>query len=258
MATLVVQQSTTSAPHTPALSLDTATLNSIPLPNKHLPFCSPGPSPASQIRTPATPPASPPSKHLNLQTFSILHPAENHSRVFENPPIYSIDASTLAAALEHLAAQPLPDPKQVFPWLHGLHPDNQLQLAFFIARRKVLRKTPKCIRGITIIKFDGDLNRSRLKGAIAPEELLSPGNSQSHAFLDVDPRDGFSVRNFQIQVAKMAMVSDIVIYGEEASTMEDVHNLAKRVAEARKSFGSKADPSGQATPMFGTFVVSSE
>ena len=74
----------------------------------------------------------------------------------------------------------------------------------------------------------------------------------------MDPKDGFSVRNFQIQVAKMAVVSDIVIYGEEASTMEDVHTLAKRVAEARKSWGSKADASGQAMPTFGTFVVSSE
>lgn len=258
MATLLVQQFTTSPPHTPALSLDTAKLNSIPLPNKHLPFCSPGPSPASQIRTPATPPASPPSKHLHIQTCSILHPAENHSKVFDNPPVYSIDASTLANALEHLAAQPLPEPKQVFPWLHGLHPDNQLQLAFFIARRKVLRKTPKCIRGITIIKVGSDLNRSRLKGAIAPEELLCPRSSQSCAFLDVDPKDGFSVRNFQIQVAKVAIASDIVIYGDEASTMEDVHILAKRVAEARKSWGLKADPSGQAMPMFGTFVVSSE
>ena len=172
--------------------------------------------------------------------------------------MYSIDASTLAAALDHIATQPLPEPKQVFPWLHGLHPENQLQLAFFIARRKALRKTPKCIRGITIVKVDGDLNRSKLKGAIAPEELLSPGDKQVCAFLEADPRDGFSVRNFQIQAAKMAMVSDIVIYGDEMSKSEDVHTLAKRVAEARKAWRLQADPSGQDIPTFGTFVISSE
>ena len=262
MATLLVQQqasfpqSRTPPPISSGLSIDASKFTSIPIPNKHIPYCSPGPAP-TPLRTPATPPASPPSKSLSLQPWSILHPPDQYNKLIDAPAVYSIEPSTLAAAIDRLAAQPLPEPKLVFPWLHGLHPDNQVQLAFFIARRKALRKTPKCLRGVTIVKVGGDLTKSRLKGAISPRELLNTVSSKDSTFLDVDPKDGFSVRNFHIQVAKMAMVSDIIIYNEDNAKEEDVLKLAKRVSRAQKSRLDTLDPGGFITP-FNTFIVSSE
>ena len=250
-----LRQSPTPPPHTPTLSLDTSQLPHVAIPNKHIPYCSPGPAPGSQIRTPATPPASPPSKHLSIQTFSILYPADTYPKIVDSPPVYSIDASTLAAAYDHMATQSFPDANQVFPWLHGLHPDNQMQLAFFIARRKALRKTPKCLRGITVVKFGGDLTRAKLKAAIAPEELFL----HKSTFLEVDPRDGFSVRNFQIQAAKMAMVSDVVIYGDDNAVKGDgIEDFAKSVASAQIALSEKCDPGGRDGPIFNVFLVSSE
>ena len=159
----------------------------------------------------------------------------------------------MAAALDHLAGQPLPDPTQVFPWFHGLHPCNHIQQAFFIARRRNLRKTPKCLRSITIVKAGGDLSCSRLKGAIAQDEfLLQAGNSS--VFKEVDPRDGFSVRNFHIQAAKCAMVSDIIVYGDDVA---EVQRLAKDVAVAQQSWRETHEEKGYDLPRFNTFVCTS-
>ena len=263
MATLVIQQapirqSRTPPPLSSTLTIDTSKFKSHPIPNKHIPYCSPGPAPSTPLRTPATPPASPPTKAASTQNFSILYPADSFSKLVDNPPIYSIDADTLAIALNNASTQPLPDPKLVFPWMHGLHPENQIQLAFFIARRKALRKTPKGIRGITIVKTGGDLTKSKLKGAIAPNELLSTAGSRDPAFYDVDPKDGFSVRNFHIQAAKMAMVSDIVVYGDDDTKAEDTRTLARRISRAQKSYSEKCDISGLDGSGYNTFVMSSK
>lgn len=253
----LIRQSPTPPPHPPSLTLDASKFNSVPIPNKHIPYCSPGPAPSSQHRAPATPPASPPSKHLNLQAPSLLHPASQYPKIINTPPVYSINAATVAAALENLASQRFPDPKQVFPWLHGLHPDNQVQLAFFIARRKAMRNTPKCFRGITIVKAGGDRLKSKLKGALDGEELLDPRAGEKGVFLDIDPRDGFSVRNFHIQAAKMARLSDIVVYGDDDLTNHGVRMLAKRIANAQITWAAQISSKERDVPRFNTFVISS-
>ena len=148
--------------------------------------------------------------------------------------------------------------------MHGLHAENQLQLAFFTARKKSLRRTPKCIRGLTIVKAGGDLSHSKLKGAVAPEEILSPlqpckdkkDAAESCDFLDIDPRDGFSVRNFQIQTCKMATVSDIVVYGDDSTPKEEVEQLARRVARAQAAWQRKMNGLGPGDRLFHTFVLS--
>ena len=253
------QQSPTPPPsQSPSLSLDISKLAAGPIPNKHLPYCSPGPPPKSQQRTPTTPPASPPTKHPHAQTLTLLYPAETYPRICDSPPVYSIDAPKLSAALNYLSSQILPEPKKLFPWLHGLHPSNQVQQTFFIARRKSLRATPTCFRGITIVKADGDLTRSRLKGALAPDELLSQDNGQDPAFLDVDPREGFSVRNFHIQAAKAALMSDIVVYGDDEGPESELRNVARRIASAQIAWRKTHSSSGQELPKFETFVVSSK
>ena len=263
MATLVVQQapirqSRTPPPLTTGITIDTLKLKSAPIPNKHIPYCSPGPVPSTQIRTLATPPTSPATKLPNPQTLSKLYPPDRFDTISDSPKLYSIDASELSTALAHMASQPLPETKHVFPWLHGLHPDNQIQLAFFLARRKALRRPPRCLRGITLVKAGGDLSKARLKGALSPSELLSSDFSRSPTFLNVDPRDGFSVRNFQIQAAKMAMVSDIVVYKDDDTKVEELHSCAKRIAAAQKAHREACDKGGLDPAVFSTFVVSSK
>jgi dual specificity MAP kinase phosphatase len=164
--------------------------------------------------------------------------------------LYKVDTDDVAAALDHLARQPMPDPAQVFPWLHGLHPGNGIQQAFFMARKRALRKTPPCLRGITLVKADGELNVARLKGAIAPHEFLQRGGPVAE-FLDVDPKDGFSVRNFQIQAAKSAMTSDIIIYGDDDVA---VRKLGWDVAAAQQRWRDKHEAQRHHLPWYNTFV----
>ncbi|KAL2044368.1 hypothetical protein N7G274_003073 [Stereocaulon virgatum] len=262
MSTVVLHQpvsrtALTPPPHGPALSLDTARPGSAPIPNKHIPYCPPGPIPGPTQQVPATPPASPPSKNASLQTLSLLHPAENHIKVSDNPLVFAISAVTLAAAIHHLASEQLPEPKHVFPWLHGLHAENQVQLAFFIARRRALRNPPKCFRAITIVKVGGDITRSRLKGAITVDEILDLDDGRDVRFLDIDPRDGFSVRNFQIQATKMATVSDIVVYGDDTAEEDEVHELAEKIAIAQNTWRASNNNSDGDAPTYNTFILSS-
>lgn len=242
----------------PSLSLNTSTRGTpAAVPNKHIPICSPGPRPDDGLQTP---PASPPNKESVINQTSLLHPPEAYSRLSADGPVYSISAAEVARAIDYIATQPLPDPKQVFPWMHGLHQDNQLQLAFFVQRRKALRKTPKCIRGISIVKVGGDLSHSKLRGAIAPEEVLTirpPGSRTTNSsFLEIDPREGFSVRNFQIQACKMARLSDIIVYADDETDKEEATALARKIAQAQKCL--KAENKESEPLSFNTFLVSGE
>ncbi|KAF2734922.1 dual specificity protein phosphatase-like protein PPS1 [Polyplosphaeria fusca] len=242
-------RSTTPPPH---LTLNTSSRGTpAAVPNKHIPVCSPGPVPANGLDTP---PASPPSKDSLIETSSITYPPDAHCNEFSrDPPLFTIDGDNLAQAMEHLATQALPNPEQVFPWLHGLHADNQIQLAFFVSRRKSVRRIPRCIRSITLVKTGGDLSQSKLKGAIAPEELLPTLPSDCETFLECDPKDGFSVRNFQIQACKMAMVSDIVVYGDEKTNPNDTIALAKRISRAQRQYEAR---NNFTRGLFNTFILS--
>lgn len=248
---LVHTRSSSPRPLSSTLSLDhksPSTACPIPIPNKHIPVCPPGPKPAEL-------PLSPPRTGLSLEHRSLLFPPDKFkARWLGSSVIYEVSAAGVAAALDYIAGQPLPDPSQVFPWLHGLHPSNHIQQAFFIARRRSLRKTPKCLRGITIVKAGGDLSFSRLKGAIAPEEFLLRAATGA-TFKEVDPKEGFSVRNFQIQTAKWATVSDIIVYGDDE---HDVLNLAMDVAAAQQAWRGTNWERGQDLPEYNVFICTGD
>lgn len=258
MATVVVQQqpplrhSVTPPPLTPALTLSTA-VTSTAVPNKHIPFCPPGPTPSPNQAD--TPPNSPPSRSLLPKATSLLYPPTSFKKLCTSPPIYGISADSLNEVLEQQAAQPMLEPSHVFPWMHGLHPDNHIQLAFFVARRKALRKIPKLLRGITILKAGGDLSRARLRGAIAPDEVLSLCDDNGAGFLECDPREGFSVRNFHIQTAKMAQTSDIVVYGDDKTDMRIIKSVAERTASVQRKWKKTLENAGQCPETFNTFVL---
>jgi dual specificity MAP kinase phosphatase len=101
------------------------------------------------------------------------------------------------------------------------------------------------------VKANGDLSSARLKGAIAPEEFLQWGNTAE--FKEIDPREGFSVRNFQIQAAKTAMVSDIVVYGEDEDE-DEVHRLGASIAAAQAAWRDNHKTSNHDIPVYNTFV----
>ncbi|KAE8352639.1 hypothetical protein BDV28DRAFT_122414 [Aspergillus coremiiformis] len=253
MATVVVQQQQQMLRHStppptgiaPALSLNR---NPSPIPNKHIPICPTGPTPVlSQTVSPIH------RDDVTDQTSSLLYPPDRYLQLSNSPALYSIDAVTLASALDHWASQPLPDPSKVFPWLHGLHPENSLQLGFFTNRKRSLRRTPRVWRGITILKVGGDLTTARLKGAVSLDEVLAPSTTD---FLAVDPREGFSVRNFQIQTGKLAPLSDVVVYGEDGVTRKQLLDVAGRVATAQHRWRVKNDLD-QVLPDYNTFVLSS-
>lgn len=251
MATVVVQQQALRHSTPPPSSIPSAlsvNRRSSPIPNKHLPVCPTGPSSSESLRE------TPAQRTASDQTSSLLYPADGFVRISSPPApnIYAIDAETLSSALDHMAAQPLPDPSQMFPWLHGLHPDNHLQLGFFSGRKKSLRRAPKCWRGITVVKMGGDLSKARIKGAVSPSEVIAP----SSRFLMADPPEGFSVRNFHIQTAKLAAMSDIVVYAEDGASKSALLALAEDFAMAQQAWRMKNDPM-QERPTYNTFVVTS-
>lgn len=239
----------------PSIARDS--INANPVPNKHLPVCPPGPVPrpaahhqdelstneslgAHHVSSPDS------SKSLLFppEGFPRLQPADGGSLV-----AYQLTPRDIADALDHIARQPLPDPSTVFPWLHGLHPQNHIQQAFFVQRRRSLRRTPHCLRGVTLVKADGDLGTSRLKGAIAPQEFMQ---SDTAEFIDIDPKDGFSVRNFQIQTAKSAMTSDIVVYGDDEPL---VRKVGWDIANAQRAWRQNhLDQGDFDLPRYNTFV----
>lgn len=73
-------------------------------------------------------------------------------------------------------------------------------------------------------------------------------------FKEIDPREGFSVRNFQIQAPKIAMVADIVIYGDCEA---DVRKQAWDVAAAQQAWRDMHERLGHDLPRYNTFICTS-
>ena len=75
-------------------------------------------------------------------------------------------------------------------------------------------------------------------------------------FIDIDPREGFSVRNFQIQACKMAMVSDVVVYADNETSRKDLMKVASKIAQCQKAVKKKYAEVGDDIQVYNTFVVS--
>lgn len=260
LAPAMPSRTATPPPH---LTLNTSARGTpAAVPNKHIPVCSPGPRPAAKGLE--TPPASPPNSKAAVEQPTLSYPSDFH-QIVHDPPVYSIDADSVARAIEADSTAVLPEPKLVFPWLHGLHPENQIQTAFFAQRKRSLRRTPKCLRGVTIVKAGGDLSCSRLKGAISPDELLAPELDNRHilnsndeglcSFLECDPREGFSIRNFQIQACKMAMLSDILVYSGDDCPRTEVLHVASRISRAQQDYARRQRASGYDVQPVSTFAA---
>ena len=247
----------TPPPDIPRLTLEVSQPISAPVPNRSLPFCPTGPPINRGEDGLSTPPETPPSKESTLKSFSLLKSARAHPTVSDQPLVYSTCFADLVAALDEIASELFPDPRHTFPWLHGLHDENQMQLAFFAARRGFQREVPKCFNWVTIVKCGGDMSSGCLRGAVSPDEILELSSQDDMSFLDVDPKQGFGIRNFQIQIAKIARVTDIVIYRDQSESLESAHELAKLCATAQRTWRQENDfDRDEFAPVYSTFVLS--
>lgn len=129
-----------------------------------------------------------------------------------------------------------------------MHPHNETQQSFFNIRKRRLQRPPTCLRGVTLVKADGDLEQCRLKGALSPDELIHRGPVPE--FVEADPREGFSVRNFHIQLIKSALLSDIIVYGDDSNT---VKNVAWEVTEAQRRWRETTVFGDDSFPEYNTF-----
>ena len=97
----------------------------------------------------------------------------------------------------------------------------------------------------------------RLRGAVSPEEVLDSNDGEDAKFLEVDPKEGFCVRNFQIQVAKIATISDIIVYRDENVSVEDLYDLAKRFSVAQSALRTENGFADEEDGIpYNTFVLS--
>ncbi|CAH1755754.1 14543_t:CDS:2 [Entrophospora sp. SA101] len=168
--------------------------------------------------SPFTP--QPPSSPLSTTTVSSPATPRSHSpsvfEVFpiisENPLIRGLTASHYYRIHETYYTQSLPN-NMLFPWLHGVDGSNVQQNNFFCVNNCPVPEH----RGITLIQADEGSERSQLIGSVFP---MADG-------------EGINLRNFKIQVAKYATISDIIVYGEDGLN-ENVLKVAKQVAWAQQ------------------------
>lgn len=92
---------------------------------------------------------------------------------------------------------------------------------------------------------------------MAPDEVLSLCDDAGKGFVDCDPREGFSVRNFQIQAAKMAQLSDIVVYGDDTTDHRIIKSVAERTSLVQRKWRKDMEASGQSVEPYHTYVLTS-
>ena len=93
-------------------------------------------------------------------------------------------------------------------------------------------------------------SKSLLVGSIYPSDIFNPpipndGENNYHeprGFLKISDSEGINLRNFKIQVAKYATLSDIVVYGENGLN-DTVLEIAKQAAWAQQALREE-NPNG--------------
>ncbi|PHH81116.1 hypothetical protein CDD80_2101 [Ophiocordyceps camponoti-rufipedis] len=80
------------------------------------------------------------------------------------------------------------------------------------------------------------------------------GSAGSSKFIEADPVDGFSVRNFQIQAAKVAFTSDLVVYGDDPV---EARRVSWDLAAAQFQWREQHASQGHSLPRYNTFLCTS-
>ncbi|CAG8616303.1 7314_t:CDS:2 [Ambispora leptoticha] len=182
--------------------------------------------------SPFTPPLSPPT-HLPPSPLAARSPSPSVYDVFplvcEDPPIRALTSSQYYMIIEAYYTTQLPN-DILFPWLHGVDGTNHQQNMFFNVNNCNVPEH----RGVTIVQAEEDSQKSQLVGSVYPSDILNPPNENAiRGFLNIQEEDVINLRNFKIQVAKYATLSDIVVYGEHGLN-DQVLQIAKQVAWAQQ------------------------
>ncbi|KAH8547651.1 hypothetical protein BGW37DRAFT_432199 [Umbelopsis sp. PMI_123] len=144
-------------------------------------------------------------------------------------PIYAINAEQYNRLQDTYFTTPLPN-DILFPWLHGVDGRSYQQCLFFGIRQCLV----PVHRGLTLVHADEVFsNQNRLVGSVLPNEILSTGENPD--FLDTTESElGINLRNFRIQVARYATISDIVVYGTGAIDVARKISAAQNKIKAQR------------------------
>lgn len=263
------------------------------------------PGPAQGVLSPPYANAALPSPPLRK---SALLDSANWSILAHSPPVIGIETQTLVDAIDFHYSTPLPSVEKMFPWLHGLHPNNVNQRTFLHPNRRVNKEfttefipnnssfpvsqgpgsslplpshkdVPADVRGLIIVKVNrreraasapvqyngfghamqGETlsepkHSGSIIGTIYLEDILE-GDAEKDEFADkfkfLDAPEGISLRKFQIQVAKWAVISDIVLYDSADGLTPRLLRLAEAVSGAQRRFAAENDKLNQ---VYRTFV----
>ncbi|CAG8738161.1 5879_t:CDS:2, partial [Acaulospora morrowiae] len=155
--------------------------------------------------------------------------------VCENPPIRALTASQYYLIHEAYYSTPLPN-NILFPWLHGVDGTNLQQNKFFDIHECSVPEH----RGVTVVQAEEGTLKCQLVGSVYPSDILGQNCTEDgqtvRGFLKVSDGEGINLRNFKIQVAKYATLSDIIVYGEDGGLSENVLEIAKQAAWAQQIF----------------------
>ncbi|KAL1918033.1 uncharacterized protein VTP21DRAFT_3299 [Calcarisporiella thermophila] len=188
--------------------------------------------------------------------------------ICDNPSIYGVTASYYFEIQDLYHRTPLPN-DILFPWLHGVDGKNYHQNLFFNVTKVEIPQH----RGLTVVHGGDDVRRCSIVGSVLPGEILASAtaatpppsvdavSSNADEQQPTDQRNFvqsenseplINLRNFKIQVAKYALISDIVVYGENGVD-EKVLEIAKQISWAQQAL--RADPSTRPKLEYHTFVI---
>ncbi|ODQ63261.1 hypothetical protein NADFUDRAFT_6814, partial [Nadsonia fulvescens var. elongata DSM 6958] len=198
---------------------------------------------------------------------SPLDNAFNYQAVSSDPPVFALSSLIFTQSINHHYSTPLPEVDEMFPWLHGIHEDNFSQRAFLDPLHRFRQEIPANGRE----KYEHDLQShknvpNQAHGLLLYDDNTSdiqiaynsgddtienemtketkddgvPTYSQIYLpqFLELDTRQGISLRNFQIQVTKFACISDVIIYCSESKgdDFEQLIDVARLISQAQINF----------------------
>ncbi|RIA98714.1 hypothetical protein C1645_749074 [Glomus cerebriforme] len=199
---------------------------------------------ASPFTPPSSPLSPPPSSPATVRS-----PSPSVFDVFpfvcEDPPIRALSGSQYYLIHEAYHSSPLPN-DILFPWLHGVDGTSPAQNSFF-----GIQESPVPLhRGVTVVQAEEQTSKCLLVGSVYPSDIFNPpilndGDHSCHelrTFLKMNDSEGINLRNFKIQVAKYATLSDIVVYGENGLN-DSVLEIAKQAAWAQQALREE-NPNG--------------
>ncbi|ODV91529.1 hypothetical protein CANCADRAFT_94 [Tortispora caseinolytica NRRL Y-17796] len=186
---------------------------------------------------------------------SSLYPPTSFPLIDPSNSIYGITAEQIMSVLDTRNDSAMPPSSVMFPWLHGLCPDNTIQMSLLDPQAVHAGNPPK-VRSILLVRANikarnwsmsstnsrsslmsmdspqsqnsesSSTTASRtfppglLRGAIDPQDIL-PADASEPGFAQCKQAPGLNLRSFSSQVRKLALISDIVIYAPVPASEDD-------------------------------------